>query len=44
MKEAPRRAGLPWEHFAIVAQSMLNEIPLRKLPLMQRIAEATALV
>jgi hypothetical protein len=42
MKEAPPRAGLPWEHFAIVAQKMMDEIPLRKFPLMQRIAEATA--
>jgi SEC-C motif-containing protein len=44
MKEAPRRANMPWEHFAIVAHSMLNQIPLRNLPLMQRIAEATAFV
>jgi hypothetical protein len=42
MREAPRRANMPWEHFAIVAHSMLSEIPLRKLPLMQRIADATA--
>jgi hypothetical protein len=41
MKEAPRHS-MPWEHFAIVARSMLEEIPLRNLPLMQRIAEATA--
>jgi SEC-C motif len=42
MKEAPRRVGLPWEHFAIVAQKMIDEVPLRELPLMQRIAEVTA--
>ncbi len=41
MKEAPRHS-LPWEHFAIVAHSMLNEIPLRNFPLMHKIAEATA--
>lgn len=41
MKEAPR-ASLPWEHFAIVAHSMLNEIPLRNFPLMHKIAKATA--
>jgi hypothetical protein len=42
MKEAPRRGGLPWEHFAIVAQKMIEQVPLRELPLMQRIAEVTA--
>jgi hypothetical protein len=42
MKEAPRRAGLPWEHFAIVAQKMIDQVPLRELPLMHRIAEVTA--
>ena len=42
MKEAPRGARLPWEHFAIVAQKMTNQVPLRALPVMHRIAEASA--
>jgi len=42
MKEAPRRAAMPWENFAIVAQKMTEGIALHKLPLMHRIAEVSA--
>jgi hypothetical protein len=41
MKESPRRTALPWEQFTIVAQKLAEGLPMRKLPLMQRIAEAT---
>ncbi len=42
MKEAISRERLPWEKFAIVAQKLVEEVPLREIPLMSEIAEATA--
>ena len=42
MKEAPGRTGLPWEHFAILAQKMTEDVPLRELPVMRRVAEISA--
>lgn len=42
MKEAISRDRLPWEKFAIVAQKLVEEVPLREIPLMSEIAEATA--
>ncbi len=41
MKEAPK-CSLPWENFAILAHKMVEGLPLRNLPLMHKIAEATA--
>ena len=42
MKEAISATHLPWERFAIVAQKLLEEVPLRKIPLMKEIAELSA--
>jgi hypothetical protein len=42
MKEAISAMHLPWERFAIVAQQLLEEVPLRKIPLMKEIAELSA--
>jgi hypothetical protein len=42
MKEAPQRTALPWEHFAILAQKMTEDVPLREFPVMRRVAEISA--
>jgi hypothetical protein len=42
MKEAISATHLPWERFAIVAQNLLEEVPLRNIPLMKEIAELSA--
>ncbi len=42
MKESTSRERLPWEKFAIVAQKLVEEVPLREIPLMSEIAGATA--
>jgi SEC-C motif len=42
MKEAISATHLPWERFAIVAQKLLEEVPLREIPLMKEIAELSA--
>jgi hypothetical protein len=42
MKEAQSRARLPWRNFAIVAQKLIEEFPLREIGVMNEIAEATA--
>jgi len=44
MKEAISDTHLPWERFAIVAQQLLEDVPLRKIPLMKEIAELSALL
>jgi hypothetical protein len=42
MKEATSREHLPWEKFAIMAQKLVEEVPLREIPMMSEIAGATA--
>ena len=42
MKEAISATHLPWERFAIVAQKLLEDVPLRNISLMKEIAELSA--